>query len=516
MEIASHAELALVRASGSGNFVNIMSAESNFPVTGAKRPRNFRVIAIVIASSLFMEQLDATVLATALPTMAQSFDVEPLHMSVALTAYLLSLAVFIPASGWIADRYGARKVFCSAIGIFMIGSMLGGVATNLILLVIARLIQGLGGALMVPVARLILLRNVAKSDFISAMSWMLVPALIGPILGPPIGGLIVTYLNWRWIFYINVPIGLISIGLATALVADSKEPPPGRFDYIGLILAGITLSCLTFGVELGTRGILSRSGLVLIFAVALIGASLYFLHSKRLKQATPPAEPILDTSLMQIPTFGLSVIAGGLTRITGGATPFLLPMMMQIGFGMSAAQSGFVTFVNAVGFMLMKAAATPMLRRWGFRKTMVWNAIIATSCIALYGAFRPSWPLWCIYAVLLLGGFFQSLQFAAYNTVAYADIPRQRMSQATSFYATFQQLMLSLGICVASGALHISVAWSGRDTAHLGDFSLAFLVVTGISLLASPVCLAFPRNAGDQMRGMPAGEPANAELAAAE
>jgi MFS family permease len=369
---------------------------------------------------------------------------------------------------------------------------------------------------MVPIARLILLRNVDKSDFISAMSWMLVPALIGPILGPPIGGLIVTYLNWRWIFFINIPIGIIGIVLATILVADTKEPPAGRFDYVGLILAGIALSCLTFGVEMSTRGVLSTEGTTLIFGAAIAGTVLYFLHARRLRRAQPPADPILDMSLMRIPTFSLSVLAGGFTRITGGATPFLLPMMMQLGFGMSAAQSGFITFVNAIGFMLMKAAATPMLRRFGFRQTMIWNAIIATSCIALYATFRPGWPLWAMYIVLLLGGFFQSLQFAAYNTIAYADIPRPRMSQATSFYATFQQLALSLGICVASGALHFSVAWSGHATAGLSDFSVAFLVVTGISLLASPVSLAFPRNAGDQMRGRAAPAAASSNLAAAE
>jgi EmrB/QacA subfamily drug resistance transporter len=492
-----------------------MPSDADLPAVETHRPRNFRVIAIVIASSLFMEQLDATVLTTALPTMAESFGVKALHMSIALTAYLLSLAIFIPASGWIADRYGARKVFCTAIGIFTLGSILCGLATSLNFLVAARLLQGLGGAMMVPIARLILLRNVAKSDFISAMSWMLVPALIGPILGPPVGGLIVTYLNWRWIFFVNIPIGIIGIVLATILVADSKEPPAGRFDYIGLILAGIALSCLTFGAEMVTRGALSPQAATLVFGVAAIGTLLYFLHARRLKRAAMPSDAILDMSLMRIPTFSLSVLAGGFTRITGGATPFLLPMMMQIGFGMSAAQSGFITFVNAIGFMLMKAASTPMLRRYGFRKTMIWNAIIASSCIALYATFRPGWPLWAMYIVLLLGGFFQSLQFAAYNTIAYADIPRPRMSQATSFYATFQQLALSLGICVASGALHFSVTWSGHETATLSDFSIAFLVVTGISLLASPVSLAFPRNAGDQMRGRPVPAPTS-NLAAAE
>jgi len=461
------------------------------------RPRNFRVIAVIIASALFMEQLDATVLTTALPTMARTFGVLPLHMSLALTSYLLSLAVFIPASGWVADNFGARKVFCAAIGIFTLGSILCGLANSLSFLVIARLLQGLGGAMMVPIGRLILLRTVAKTDLISAMSWMLVPALIGPILGPVVGGFIVTYLDWRWIFYINVPIGLVGIVLATWLIPDIKEPGTGRFDILGLILSGTALACLTFGVELAPRGVLSSSQISLILLTAGISFALYLLHARR------HPEPILDMSLMRIPTFSLSVIAGALTRITGGAMPFLLPMMMQLGFGMSAAQSGMVTFVNAMGFMLMKAGATPVLRRYGFRNTMVWNAVIATICIALCAAFRPSWPLWTIYAVLLMCGFFQSLQFAAYNTIAYADIPRQRMSAATSFYATFQQLMLSLGICVAAGALQLSVAFSGHQHVGLSDFSVAFLVVTGVSIFAAPVSMLFPKTAGDDMRGRP-------------
>ena len=464
--------------------------------TSTPQPRNFRVLAVIVASSLFMEQLDATVLTTALPTMAHSFGVAPLHMSLALTSYLLSLAIFIPASGWIADRYGARHIFCVSIGIFTLGSILCGLAGSLEMLVAARLLQGLGGAMMVPVGRLILLRNVAKTDLIAAMSWLLVPALLGPILGPPVGGFIVTYLDWRWIFYINVPIGLIGIALAAWLIPDIKEPPQGGFDSLGLILSGIALACLTFGVELGGRGVFSGTQTLMVIGIAAVSFALYLLHARRL------ANPILDMSLMRIPTFSLSVIAGALTRITGGAMPFLLPMMMQLGFGMSAAESGMVTFMSAIGFMLMKAGATPILRRYGFRSTMVWNALFATALIAACAAFRPSWPLWLMYAVLLAGGFLQSLQFAAYNTIAYADIPRDRMSSATSFYATFQQLMLSLGICLASGVLHVSVTFSGHEHAQLSDFSLAILVVTAISFLASPVSLLFPKTAGDDMRGI--------------
>ncbi|PTR34508.1 EmrB/QacA subfamily drug resistance transporter [Luteibacter sp. OK325] len=455
----------------------------------------FRTVALIIASAMFMEQLDGTILATALPSMAESFDVSPLHMSVALTSYMLSLAVFIPASGAIADRYGSRNVFRSAIALFTIGSILCGLSGNLPLLVLSRLLQGMGGAMMVPVGRLVLLRSVPKSELVSAMSWLLVPALIGPVIGPPLGGFIVTWASWRWIFYINVPIGIAGMWLATKYVPDVRIAERQRFDRVGFVLSGISLSCLVFGLEMASRGGTAGSASAGLMFGGLIVGAVYVWHSRRV------ANPILDLSLMRFPTFRLSVIAGSLTRITAGSVPFLLPLMMQLGFGFSAAHSGVVTFVSALGAMLMKATAAPVLRMWGFRATLVWNGVLSMVCVALCAAFRPDWPLWTIYTILLLSGFFQSLQFSAYNTVAYADIPSERFSSATSFYTTFQQLMLSVGICVAAAALHVSVTWNGHEHAQLPDFSVAFLVVTFVSLIAAPVCLALPRNAGAEMSG---------------
>jgi EmrB/QacA subfamily drug resistance transporter len=455
----------------------------------------FRTVALIIASAMFMEQLDGTILATALPAMAESFNVSPLHMSVALTSYMLSLAVFIPASGAIADRFGSRNVFRAAIAIFTLGSVLCGISGNLPLLVLSRLLQGIGGAMMVPVGRLVLLRSVPKSELVSAMSWLLVPALIGPVVGPPLGGFIVTWVSWRWIFYINVPIGVVGMWLATRFIPDIRIAEKVRFDGVGFVLSGVSLSCLVFGLEMASRGGTSMSvSTGLIIAGLLVGTG-YVWHSRRV------ANPILDLSLMRFPTFRLSVIAGSLTRITAGSVPFLLPLMMQLGFGMSAAHSGVVTFVSALGAMLMKATAAPVLRLWGFRATLVWNGVLSMVTVALCGAFRPEWPLFAIYAVLLLSGFFQSLQFSAFNTVAYADVPSDRFSSATSFYTTFQQLMLSLGICVAAAALHASVTWHGREHAQLPDFTVAFLVVTIVSLIAAPVCLLLPKNAGAEMSG---------------
>src|SRR6201991_265298 len=466
----------------------------------AARPRmtsapGFRTVALIIASAMFMEQLDGTILATALPAMAGSFDVSPLHMSVALTSYMLSLAVFIPASGAIADRYGSRNVFRAAIALFTLGSILCGISGSLTLLVLSRLLQGIGGAMMVPVGRLVLLRSVPKSELVSAMSWLLVAALIGPVVGPPLGGFIVTWASWRWIFYINVPIGIVGMWLATKYIPDIRLPDKVRFDRLGFVLSGISLSCLVFGLEMVSHGVTSFYGSTGLITGGLLVGGLYVWHSRRVEN------PILDLSLMQFTTFRLSVIAGSLTRITAGAVPFLLPLMMQLGFGLSAAHSGVVTFVSALGAMLMKATAAPVLRLWGFRATLVWNGVLSMVCVGLCAAFRPDWPLWTIYTILLLSGFFQSLQFSAYNTVAYADVPSERFSSATSFYTTFQQLMLSLGICVAAAALHASVSWHGHEQAQLPDFSVAFLVVTFISLVAAPVCALLPRNAGAEMSG---------------
>jgi EmrB/QacA subfamily drug resistance transporter len=462
---------------------------------GSAQPRNFRITALIIASALFMEQLDSTVLTTALPAMAETFGVPALHMSLALTSYLLSLAVFIPASGKVADKFGARRVFCWAIAIFTVGSILCAQSNSLGFLVFARMLQGLGGAMMVPVGRLVMLRTVPKADFVAAMAWLLIPALIGPILGPPVGGMMVSYLSWRWIFYINVPIGIVGIGLALMFIDDVRETSTGRFDFIGLALAGISLVCLTFGLEMSGRGVASLATMSLIISAGVIAGLLYIQHARR------HPDPILDFRLMRIPTFRMSVIAGSLSRIMAGSAPFLLPLMLQIGFGMSAVESGMITFLGAVGSMAMKAAASPVLRRYGFRTTMIWNGITATLSVAAMAAFRPEWPLWTIYAVLLIGGFFQSLQFVAYNTIAYADVPRDRMSAATSFYTTFQQLTLSLGICIASATLAATVYLGGHAHATNDDFSIAILVVAGISMLAIPACARLPRDAGADMSG---------------
>ena len=454
-----------------------------------------RATALIVASALFMEQVDGTVLATALPTMARSFNVDALHMNVALTAYLLSLAVFIPASGKAADRFGSRTVFRGAIALFTLGSILCAQAPTLAFLVGARILQGVGGAMMVPVGRLVLLRSVSKAELVSAMTWLMIPATIGPIVGPPLGGFIVTYLDWRWIFYLNVPIGVVGMALVTRYIAEVREPGRVNFDLGGMALSGVALASTMAGLELASRGVGSSRLAAGLVVVGVLAGVFYWRHARGHPQ------PVLDFRLMRIATFRLSVLGGTLSRISVGSMPFLLPMMLQIGFGMSPAQSGLITFSSSAGSLFMRLSAPIFLRRLGFRNVLVWIGLISTLLLGTTAAFRPSWPQAGLYAVLLVGGFFQSLQFIAYNTIAYADVPRPRMSAATSFYTTFQQLALSLGIATAAASLAGSMGWRGHDVPELVDFSTAFVVVAFISLLAPVVNFGMDAAAGAELSG---------------
>jgi EmrB/QacA subfamily drug resistance transporter len=461
---------------------------------GAPEGANYRTVALIIACAMFMENLDATVLATALPTMARDFGVRAPEMSIALTSYLLALAVFIPASGFVADRFGARRVFRAAIAVFVLGSLACGLAPNLPTMAVARFLQGIGGAMMMPVGRLVLLRSVAKRDMVSAMSWLIMPALIGPILGPPVGGFIVTYADWRWIFWLNLPIGITGFVLVGRFIADIREGERQPFDTIGFLLSAAALGCLLLGFEMASR---SEGGGIAgpLVAVGAVAGVLYMLHGRR------TAHPILDLSLMRIGTFRLSVLGGSLARITQGAQPFLLPLMMQLGFGLTAAQSGTMTVATAIGSFGMKGVARCLLHRFGFRSSLVVMGVLGTLAYATCGLFRPGWPLPAIFAVLVVSGFLMSFQFTAYNTIAYDEIDKERMSAATSFYSTFQQLMLSLGICTASVALHVSMGVSGRMSPGFADFSAAFWTVTAISLAALFVNLRFDPQAGAELSG---------------
>lgn len=455
---------------------------------------NFRVVAIIIASALFMENLDATVLATAIPTMARDFGVRAPDMSIAVTTYLLALALFVPASGHVADRWGGNNIFRAALGIFMAGSLVCAMAPNLTVLAMARFAQGMGGAMMVPVGRLVLMRTVAKRDLISAMSWLLMPGIVGLISGPPIGGFIVTYLDWRWIFWINLPIGAVGIYLVGRFIPDQHEVVHRPFDLRGFVLSGFTLVSLLFGVESIGHSDDLRLALGLL-ATALVFGVFYVRHAARTEH------PILDLSLLRVPTFRLSLIGGSLTRITQGAQPFLLPLMMQLAFGLKAAESGLITFGTALGTFTMKSIAGPILRRFGFRTSLMLIGVLGACSYAVCGFFRPGWPMPLIFAVLVLSGFLMSFQFTAYNTIAYDEIEPARMSAATSFYSTFQQLALSLGVCLGASMLHISMALGNRAIPGFMDFSVALWTVTFISLCSFFANARFDPKAGREMSG---------------
>jgi EmrB/QacA subfamily drug resistance transporter len=403
--------------------------------------------------------------------------------------------VFIPASGWVADRFGARTVFCAAIAVFTVGSILCGRANTLGFLVAARILQGAGGAMMVPVGRLVLLRTVERSELVAAMAWLTVPALLGPVVGPPVGGFIVTYASWRWIFDINVPIGIIGIGLVLAFIEETREPRPGRFDTSGLVLTAIALSGLMFGLETAGRGVLPPALTAALVALGFAAGLAYLWHARRHRA------PLVDLSLLRLPCFGVSVAAMMPFRIGIGAIPFLLPLMLQVGFGRSAAQSGLITFASSAGALVMKPVAQRALRLFGFRNTLVWNGVVSAVMLALCAAFRPTWPAAAIYAALLIGGFFRSLQFTAYNSLAYGDVPRARISAATSLYAAAQQLAATIGVSAGAAALEVAMALSGRATPVTADFTVAFLAVSVFTLAAAPVALLMPRNAGDDLAG---------------
>jgi EmrB/QacA subfamily drug resistance transporter len=454
-----------------------------------------RLTALIVASAFFMQSLDSTVVTTALPTMGRAFDVSPVSMNIVVTSYLVSLAAFIPASGWIADRFGARQVFRAAIIVFTLASVLCGTANGLGPLVAARVLQGIGGAMMVPVGRLLLLRAVRKSELLQAMSWLTVPALLGPVLGPPLGGFLVTTLSWHWIFDINLPIGMLGVLLVTIFFRADRPRAAGRFDLQGQVLASLAMAGLIIGGSSFGRGALPplpAAGIVLFGLLAALG---YVIHARR----TP--HPLLDLALLRIPTFALAVLSGSLFRIGIGAMPFLLPLMLQLGFGLSPLRSGLITFISAAGALIMKPVARPLLHRFGFRNVLATNGAIAAGFLALTAAFRPSWPVVTLYATLLAGGFFRSLQFTAYNTIAYADVPAPQMSQATSFYSTLQQLSLTFGVTLGAAALAASSALGGRVHPGLADYSAAFLVVAVVMLPAAPLALRLPRAAGSEMSG---------------
>jgi EmrB/QacA subfamily drug resistance transporter len=453
-----------------------------------------RIIPLVLAVALFMENMDSTVIATSLPAIAADIQTSPIALKLALTAYLVALAVFIPISGWMADRFGARNVFRAAIGVFILGSVACAMANSLEFFVLARFFQGMGGAMMTPVGRLVLVRSTPKSDLVAAMSWLTIPALVGPLVGPPVGGFITTYFSWHWIFLINVPIGIIGIVLATRYLPEtpSAETPP--LDYTGFVLSGIAASGIVFGLSVVSLPALPPAVGLITVIVGVVCGILYLRHARHAKN------PLLALELFRNQAFRASVLGGGLFRIGIGAVPFLLPLMFQIGFGLTPFQSGMITFVSALGAIGMKFVTAWLFRVAGFRRVLIWGSLLAAISIAVYGLFTPTTPYPLILAVLLVGGFIRSMFFTGVNALAFAEIPAEETSKATPITAVAQQLNIALGVALAGGILEVSTKVHGGPL-MLSDFHVAFFIVAAVAALAALSFIRLSPEAGNAVSG---------------
>jgi EmrB/QacA subfamily drug resistance transporter len=457
-----------------------------------------RIVPLIVAVALFMENMDSTVIATSLPAIAADIGTSPLALKLAITSYLLSLAVFLPVSGWTADRFGARTVFRAAIIVFMSGSIGCAFAGSLPQFVIARIVEGMGGAMMTPVARLILVRTVDKQELVVAMLWVTMPALTGPMIGPPLGGFITTYISWHWIFLINIPMGIAGVVLATIYIEDVRAENPDRFDAKGALLAGMGIAGLVFGGSVLGLNFLPPAVTIALIAVGAATTFAYVRHARR----TPV--PILDLKLLRIPTLRAAVVGGFIYRGGVGAMPFLLPLMLQLGFNMTAFQAGLITIANVFGALGMKMIIPLVLRRFGFRVALSANALISSAMVATCATFAPGVPLAWILGVLLIGGFFRSLEYTSLNTIAYADIERKRMSRATSLVAVSQQLSISVGVAIGAALVELTLRFHGHSTIMAADFQPAWIVVSMISAMSSLVFWSMPAEAGAEVSRRPA------------
>ncbi len=435
---------------------------------------------------ILMEQLDSTIVTTAIPDMAASLRVPPLQMNLAITSYILSLAVFIPISGWIADRFGARRVFAAALLIFTIASALCGFAQSLPVLIVMRVVQGFGGAMMTPVGRLILLRSFPRSELVTAMTYMSIPAIIGPTIGPLLGGALTTYANWRWIFYVNVPIGIVGILLALRYVQDVRLARPPRFDVGGFLLCGAGLSMLQFALENLGHPIVPRPFVFGFAAIAVALLAAYGVYAGRHR------DPALDLSLFSIRSFRVSTMAGGVSRIGVNAVPFMLPLLFQIGFGLSPVQSGSLTFVVSLGAMAVRPLSLRLLRLVGFRSLLAGNGVVCAVVIALFALTTGQTPHWLIFIHVMGFGVVRSIQFMNTNALTYADTPANKLSNSTSLGGVIQQLTVSFGVSIAATLLAVIAGPGNLPT--VADFHDAFLLVALITLASAPGFLLLAPN----------------------
>ncbi len=464
-----------------------------------------RYLPWLVAAALFMEQLDATIVNTAIPSIAASLEVTPLSLKSVVTSYILGLAVGIPVSGWMADRFGTRRVFMTAISIFTLASVLCGISMNAGMLTAARLLQGLGGAMMIPVGRLAIVRTFPKSELLGAMNFVIIPALIGPLLGPTLGGLIVHWTSWRVIFFVNVPVGLAALYLVRRYMPDYRGDEKRPLDVLGLVLFSSGTAILSWLLEVFGEHTLDKLSAALLLALSLSLLGAYAWHASRRRH------PLLRLALLRVRTFRIAVLGGFVTRLGIGGLPFLLPLLYQLGLGLPAWQSGLLMMPAAAAAMGMKLIAPRVLARFGYRQVLVVNTVFIAVTIALFGFVDSHTPLYLIVTVSLMQGFFNSLQFSSMNTLAYADIETRDTSMASTITSSFQQLSMSFGLAAGS----LATAWFLGDVPQTDQAQVrealhrAFWTLAALTFISSLVFRHLRRNDGDSIsRGQAVGRDA--------
>lgn len=453
-----------------------------------------RTTPLILAVALFMENMDSTVIATSLPAIATDIGTSPIALKLALTAYLVSLAIFIPISSWMADRFGAKLVFRVAIAVFMLGSIACAMSDSLSAFVLARFLQGMGGSMMTPVARLVLVRTTEKSGLVAAMATLTIPALVGPLIGPPVGGFITTFFTWHWIFLINIPIGVIGIWLSGIFLPEIPPEATRPIDVPGFFLSAIAASGVVFGLSVVSLPALPPAVGAITIVIGVAAGLLYVRHARRAPY------PLLDLKLFANPVFRTAIVGGSLFRVGVGAAPFLLPLLFQLGFGLSPFQSGMITFATAAGALSMKFVAPRILRTAGFRNVLVVASVMSAGLMAANALFTPQTPYLAILSVLFLAGFLRSLFFTSSNALVFADIEASQSGQATAISAVAQQTSVALGVAIGGGALEIWSLATGQAIGGAG-FTFAFLTVAVISLLPALMYARLAPDAGKAISG---------------
>ncbi|MEP7456142.1 MFS transporter [Phyllobacterium sp. SB3] len=458
--------------------------------------RQPRLVALVVAVAFFMQMLDGTIITTSLPQMALSFGVEPVAMSVGITIYMLSMAVFIPLSGWLGDRYGSRNVFITAIGIFTIASLACGLSDNLWQFVGARAVQGIGSALMTPVGRMIVLRNAEKSELVSAIALITWPALFAPVIGPVLGSFITTWFSWHWNFFINIPLGVIGILLMLKFVPDYRDASATKFDRKGFALSAAGLALLLSSLESFAHG-MREPYIASVMLVA--GGTLSVLAARHLLGTR---YPLLDLSVFGIRTFALATATAGTAgRVSINSAPFLLPLLFQVGFGFSAIKTGTFILVYFAGNLGMKVVTTPLLRRFGFRSILCFNGLIASLSLAACSLLSATTPEFATFGLLLVAGLSRSMQFTALNTLTFADINAGLRSSASTLSSMLQQMSMLLGVALSAFVLNLSQVVHGNLTTSLTDFRTAFFIMGFIGVVSALRFLRLESNAGAEVSG---------------